>query len=149
MVTQLLWWVINDSDSSHRPLQVLHTIPDVSCSTSQQPESCHLLMGLPRQRDGQGKAHTRSSGTSIQAGNGLQKDPLSHGRSTELGNSLSRVCAAIPSGPAGIRTLQAEASFEAQHISCCLHAPEIKDSKSKPGSQPKYQKIVVLLMCII
>lgn len=65
------------------------------------------------------------------------------------GNSLSRLCAAISSGPAGIRTLRAEASFEAQHISCCLHAPEIKDSKSEPGSQPKYQKIVVLLMCII
>lgn len=27
-----------------------------------------------------------------------------------------------------------------KHISCCLHAPEIKDSKSEPGSQPKYQK---------
>lgn len=56
---------------------------------------------------------------------------------------------AIALGPAGIWKSGTEASSEAQHISCCLHAPEIKDSKSEPGSQPKYQQTVMVRICII
>lgn len=59
-VTHLLHRVMNDSDSSHRPLQVLYTISDVSCSSSHQPESYRLLMGLSFKSDGQGKACGRT-----------------------------------------------------------------------------------------
>lgn len=51
---------MNDSDSSHRPLQVLYTTSDVSCSRSHQPESYRFLMGLSFKGDGQGKACGRT-----------------------------------------------------------------------------------------
>lgn len=148
---------MNDSDSSHRPLQVLYTISDVSCSSSHQPESYRLLMGLSFKGDGQGKACGRTWPLKLFPLASLSKLGLVCRRiqfpvegSMEGGGTACAECVtAIAPGHAGIRTSGAEASFEAQHISCCLHAPEIKDCKSKPGSQPKYQKTVMVHMCII
>lgn len=111
---------MNDSDNSHRPLQVLYTISDVSCSSSHQPKSYRLLMGLSFKGDGQGRAwgrtsETFSSGISVQAGASLQKDPLSCGGKQEgLGTACAECVAVTTPGCAGIRMSGAEASFEAQ-----------------------------------
>lgn len=157
-VTHLLHRVMNDSDSSHRPLQVLYTISDVSCSSSHQPESYRLLMGLSFKSDGQGKACGRTWPLKLFPLASLcpSWDWFAEGSTflwrevrREGGTACAECVTVIALGHAGIRTSGAEASFEAQHISCCLHAPEIKDSKSKPGSQPKYQKTVMVRMCII
>jgi len=148
---------MNDSDSSHRPLQVLYTISDVSSSSSHQPESYRLLMGLSFKGDGQGTACGRTWPLKLFPLASLSKlVPVcrrSHfpaeGSTDEGGTPCARCVTVIAPGHAGIWMSVAEASSEAQPIHCCLHALQIKDSKSEPGSQPKYQKTVMVHMCII
>lgn len=81
-------------------------------------------------------SETFSSGISVQAA--LEKDPLScGGKYSGRGYSLCWVRGCRCAGSCWNPDVRDRSIFWGTAHQCCLHAPEIKDSKSKPGSKPK------------